>query len=164
MDNERKKWVDITRGFLIIFVILGHSVNNSILKGILSSFYMPCFFILSGYVMYCEGLTWSLLWKRVKSILYPYFLFSIILIAMQTTKSIIMHSDYSITQALISIVLPYSGRIGGSVYQLWFLPCLFIGQNIIQFLHGNIIQKISGGGYYILPYLHLELYVQRAHC
>ena len=50
--KKRIEWVDFAKGVAIILVIIGHTVqegkNGSILRGLIFSFHMPLFFILSS--------------------------------------------------------------------------------------------------------------------
>ena len=54
--KKRIEWIDICKGLAIILDIIGHSkLETGIafnLKSIIYSFYMPLFFILSGYLFY----------------------------------------------------------------------------------------------------------------
>ncbi len=66
--QERIKWVDNLKGFAILLVILGHSLqyfyrdfNNSHLANFIYSFHMPLFFALSGFVSFRDS--WGV--KRV---------------------------------------------------------------------------------------------------
>ena len=46
----RQKWIDVAKGIGLILVVIGHSNPPDWLKLIISSFHMPLFFFLSGYV------------------------------------------------------------------------------------------------------------------
>ena len=53
MVNKRIEWIDIARGFAILFVIIGHSLGNyfsSYFANLIYVFHMPIFFVLSGYL------------------------------------------------------------------------------------------------------------------
>lgn len=150
MSKERVKWIDITKGMLIVLVIIGHASSNTGFRDVISSFYMPCFFLLSGYVLSEKGTVWERLVKRVKTVLLPYFVFSVILIVTSIARAWLTNGSYSTGSALISIFLPYAGRTGGSVYQLWFLPCLFLAQSIIDLLRSKGAPRFIGAGLWIL--------------
>ena len=109
-NNTRVLWVDILKGLLILLVILGHVTSNVHIKNYISTFYMPCFFILSGWFMKKNGNVCTFVKKRIKSILFPYIFFSLIWIAFSFLKKFIIESDFDIFKALISILLPYSKR------------------------------------------------------
>ena len=130
-------------------VILGHVSASAFLNNYFSSFYMPAFFIISGYTMK-EKLKVSLpehLLHKAKMLLLPYFLFSICWIAFSYGKSFFTHAEFSVLSAFVSIFFPYSGRIGGSTYIYWFLPCLFLSYLVFALIiYLPHKQKILGGG------------------
>ena len=48
MENiKRIEWIDIAKGIAILLVIFGHSVDNWAIRGLIYSFHMPLFFVLS---------------------------------------------------------------------------------------------------------------------
>lgn len=52
MEQKRNDSIDFAKGFLMIFVILGHIVQGTIedgnLRGVIYSFHMPLFLFISG--------------------------------------------------------------------------------------------------------------------
>ena len=60
MASKRLKWADSLKGVLIVLVVLGHSIQQSLLDGcytnhlwnVIYSFHMPAFMAISGYVAY----------------------------------------------------------------------------------------------------------------
>ena len=54
MKKKQIEWINILRGFAIILIVLGHAIGYSkklnILTIYLSSFYVPLFFFISGYL------------------------------------------------------------------------------------------------------------------
>lgn len=144
-ELKRIPWVDILKGLLIIFVIFGHITTNSHIKNYLSTFFMPCFFILSGWFMKKNNDIGNFVKKRFKSILLPYVFFSLIWIVFNFLKNFIIRSDFNIFKALLSVLLPYSGSPGGNVYILWFLPCLFFSQIIVALIiYDKIFLRVIG--------------------
>ena len=107
--SGRKGWIDVLKGVLILFVIFGHTTTNSVVQNWLSSFYMPCFFILSGWLMKKEGEAGLFIRKKIKGILFPYFCFALIWVLFCFAKNFILESGFDIFRALVSIILPYSG-------------------------------------------------------
>ncbi len=71
--RSRIAWVDIVRGIGIILVVLGHTYrDNSVLIWI-TSFHMPLFFILSGWLVgnrQCS-INAEIFFAKVKSFLVP---------------------------------------------------------------------------------------------
>ena len=124
---KRLSWIDFAKGFLILLVIFGHSTKFPLIKSYFGYFYMPMFFFLSGYTLKRRDFC-SFLKKKSKSILVPYLIFSILLIAYKQLRLMLFNTPFNIVEGLISVILPYTGRTGGTVYELWFLPCLFIAE------------------------------------
>lgn len=62
--NKRVEWIDIAKGITMFLVILGHSVFGA-LRGMIFSFHMPLFFILSGMTcgLSADG---SQFWRKCK--------------------------------------------------------------------------------------------------
>ena len=142
-NESRKGWIDIVKGFLILLVIFGHATTNKNILNCLSSFYMPAFFIISGWLIKKEGNIKLFIRKKVKGVLFPYFFFAIIWVLFCFVKNFIIKSDFNLFYALLSIILPYSGSVGGNAYNLWFLPCLFLSQVLIaMIINEKIICKI----------------------
>lgn len=56
--SRRINWVDCAKGIAILLAIVGHSVSKgrwgSILRGVIFSFHMPLFFILSCVTYKCS--------------------------------------------------------------------------------------------------------------
>ncbi len=130
-ETIRKEWLDVAKGILILFVILGHTPpHKPLLLSWIGCFYMSAFFVLSGVVMR-ERLRFPLykhVGNRARQLLGPYLLFSVAWIMFSWVKSLVTLCNYSVPHAIISIFLPYSGRVDGSVYNFWFLPCMFLAQ------------------------------------
>lgn len=59
MERKRVDWIDIEKGIAILLVIVGHTITTgykgSITRGIIFSFHMPLFFILSGVTYKCSS-------------------------------------------------------------------------------------------------------------
>ena len=147
MDNINKKkrivYLDIAKGIGMILVLLGHLQNDTIFSYspyILSicswifSFHMALFFIISGMLMAVKGENETdirtFIRKRFKSIMVPYFWFSIIYIFIVLYSLLI---DKVVPLKTLYIQLWYVlGMYGMNV--LWFLPALFAGEILFVFL------------------------------
>lgn len=81
-NNQRMLFIDILRGFTMLFVVYAHvdvqllwSENYSAINNILSLFRMPLFFFISGFFMYSDAYTNTIIKKRtlnrLLSQLYP---------------------------------------------------------------------------------------------
>ena len=147
MDNINKKkrivYLDIAKGIGMILVLLGHLQNDTVFSYspyILSlcswifSFHMALFFIISGMLMAVKGENASdikvFTKKRFKSIMVPYFWFSLIYVFIVLYSLLI---DKVVPLKTLFIQLWYVfGMYGMNV--LWFLPALFAGEILFVFL------------------------------
>ncbi|MCR5107732.1 MAG: acyltransferase family protein [Lachnospiraceae bacterium] len=142
MDNKRLTYFDIAKGIAIILVLIGHLQGEILLYSPyivylciwIFSFHMPFFFIVSGMLIKYKNdrdrdLN-SLITRRFKGIMIPYYLFSIVYIF------IVLYSLF------ITKVVPPStlfvniwyviGLYGMNV--LWFLPAMFLGEVLFLFI------------------------------
>lgn len=49
-SKQRFIWVDYLKATLIFLMVLGHSSQQGIVGEVLSSFHMPAFFMISGFL------------------------------------------------------------------------------------------------------------------
>lgn len=88
--TRRLLWLDNLKGFLIILVVLGHSVQclnpdfqKDILFRYIYSFHMPLFIFVSGYACYRETIKFEMIKKRYLQLMIPYIVWSIIIFITQ---------------------------------------------------------------------------------
>lgn len=88
MSSNRILWVDNLKGFLILLVVLGHTIQYSMqafdsshVFNYIYSFHMPLFFLISGFVSYKSSLSSTILGgakKRGVQLLLPYVFWGIL--------------------------------------------------------------------------------------
>lgn len=144
MKDQRKRWIDICKCVGIITVMLGH-LSFSIPGGhmrIFYCFYMPMFFVLSGYFIKQEKLSVTLAGKS-KRLLIPYVIYSCILI-MVACIPYTKETSHEIVNWIIGIfysrkcLYTYESEnnivfMGKEQGVLWFLTCMFIAYLLSQF-------------------------------
>lgn len=91
MSINRLIWIDALRGFLIIFVVLGHSLQfgdfeNRISWNIIYSFHMAAFFMISGYCGYKEIFKLSSLKQKAQQLLLPFITWSALAVLIKGYK------------------------------------------------------------------------------
>ena len=67
MAHPRLLWADALKGWLIVLVVLGHAIQNTLgdscatnhLWNIIYSFHMPAFMAVSGYVALRSDMIWG---------------------------------------------------------------------------------------------------------
>ncbi len=117
----RYRYVDYYKAVSIILVILAHATfANAGIVAWIHSFNMPAFFAASGLLLK-SGSGYSLpeaggtLWKRLQSIILPYFIWALVYASL--TPQNVLRILYGSHVML---------RSAGSLSSLWFLPTLFL--------------------------------------
>lgn len=128
----RNNTIDIAKGFLIICVILGHllldTLNENVVRYVIYSFHMPLFMFLSGYLINISKMSSlstkdivSKYWDRMlKMWLLAYIVFS----AYQVLRSPSIH------QICTLIYSPW--------YHLWYIPTLFCYIVLVKIIFGRL--------------------------
>lgn len=139
MENKRHRmdYIDMTRGFAICLVVLGHIWDNP-LCNFITSFHVPVFFVLSGYLTKLkdkrnQATTSSHdrrlhmeLWKRTKQLMVPYVVYSVVWISF--TYFALDSSLELLRENVVQTVVLYGCGA------LWFLPAILIAQIIFLVL------------------------------
>lgn len=132
LSSQRVAFIDIAKGLLIILVVFGHAwravFNNGILQNAqtyhfvddwIYAFHMPAFFFLSGlFALKAKQQPFGhFIGKKLRTIVYPYFLWSIL----QSVTQLIMSGSTTRTISVPDILkIPIA-----PVMQFWFLYALF---------------------------------------
>lgn len=140
MEN-RIFWLDIAKGFGIIFVFLGHTIfTNEIWRIWIYSFHMPLFFFLSG-IVYNEKKYINikfLILSKTKTILIPYFILCVVMLISNCITFLYYTimcgeiANFSFLEKSIGILLSLRGTKWYCGY--WFLTCLFLIYILIYFI------------------------------
>ena len=129
MTKKRVDWIDMARGYGMLFVIAAHC-SIGILGKWMYTFHLPLFFMLSGYVFSHEQSVKEFLLKKAKTILVPYFLLGIPLVIFQWWENYSMGYCEGTDILYIFLQLLVQKRMS----TLWFLACLFCVQMVFYFL------------------------------
>lgn len=131
-STERSEWVDIAKGIGILLVVYGHVQQGLYLSGmnvppsffytekIIYSFHMQLFFFLSGFFIersLSKG-TGVFIWDKVKVLLYPYFLWSLLHGGIQVILSPYTNDKLTVLDLVQVIYKP--------IAHFWFLQALFL--------------------------------------
>lgn len=123
MSKNRIEWIDMAKGWGMIFVILGH-LHFPYLSTWIYTFHIPLFFFLSGCVFHGYGCGFKeYLIKKVKTIVVPYFCLGIFLPIFFSIQSYFIEKNYDIQT--------YLDYFKGFLLQkcwftIWFIACLFV--------------------------------------
>lgn len=140
--KNRLDYIDLSKGFTIILVVLGHIYQDNYIRTWLYSFHIPLFFIISGILLNYKDINnnnfLSILETKIKSIMIPYFCFE----ALNIIIWLINNKEFTISALrwnIIDTILLYAHGT------TWFLPCLFIAEIIFI-----IIRKIIKNDYFTI--------------
>ncbi len=153
--KERYTWADNARGIGIFLVIYAH--NFPFLEHYIYSFHIPLFFFIAG-MFHPKEVNFSVIIYRAKSILLPYFIWSILLYLFWLFFG--RHYGNSLKFNLD----PINGLIGVFYAQggiefmdwgipMWFLPCVFI-----SFLLFSLVVRIKKNHFRYLVWLLLVIF------
>lgn len=133
-NNKRDLSLDIARGIAIILVVIGHStyIPPTINIGI-STFHLPAFFVISGWLMF-QKQEYTLPFKKivtskVRSIFIPYIWFSLFTLLVDLLQ--VLRGKFTL-DLLIGHTIQTTILEGYSV--MWFLPVLFFAELVVLLL------------------------------
>lgn len=140
MQRTTANWADSVRGFAMILIIFGHTIGYSHglreLTIYLSSFYVPLFFVVSGYLFTHNPQERLLpyMTRKAYRILTPYYVFALVsllpffLFSGEVQAVLSSHKDIDnpLIHCLVHVFYA-SGHNGGLAQNspLWFLPCYY---------------------------------------
>lgn len=134
--GKRLKWVDIAKGMGILIVIVGHSFNQTIIRGPIFTFHMPLFFILSGITFRMSedaGTFARRTRRRLGHLVFPavalFFVRSFITAALSRGTI----DPFGMTQAVLyssGVVFGPEGARIPAIGAVWFLMALFMTQTL----------------------------------
>ena len=147
--SGRIDYIDLTKGIAILLVILGHcsytGFKNDIIKGMIFSFHMPLFFIVSAITYRSSEDTNEFrekTKKAAKHLLVPILLTVLILILWDLVKDITLLTNYDYWQGQIFSLI-YGSGVNANFYGMdiaglgksWFLFALFGCRVIFDYIN-----------------------------
>lgn len=157
-EKNRIEWVDFSKGVAMLLVVIAHTMQGgmygSMVRGVIYSFHMPLFFILSGFTMRPSENIRSFekkTLKSAKSLLIPAVLlyFAWICIELWRNTENLMSTDFWKGKALTLLFASASSTVWGETFiagigMIWFFFVLFWGKvlyDAMQLFVQNILQK-----------------------
>lgn len=132
--KKRVQWVDSAKGLCILFVVVSHfGVNGHILCPFYQYFFLPLFFLLSGFV-YKETDTISFIKRLARGLLVPLICFTIIY-RVATVSFFNSFHNGPFGESLNTII---NDIVFGESF--WFINCLIIIQIIWQVISRFILR------------------------
>lgn len=123
---RRLEWIDVTKGILIILVVLGHVIpEHGLLWNLIYSFHMPAFVAISGYLAYRPNYIGggnlkkclSAIQRRFWQLMWPFLIWS----------GIMFLCVHNVSNYFSYILYPHYGY--WFLWGLFFIVCIF---NIID--------------------------------
>lgn len=161
MTKRRIHWLDATKGFLMILVVLGHFPHEMPIPLIqyIYWFHMPAFFLLSG-IFFKEATSLKdakgTLTKRFMQLLFPYFFFLITITFIRYSIELAtLNFDWEwYAQDFFNILV--GGRFARGAYGvIWFITTLYFSYVIFTLLTLYASRKMQ--------YIMLFLFYSVAH-
>ena len=137
-DRRRLGYIDISKGLGMLTIVWGHICLTGFSNHIVYSFHIPLFFFLSGLVFLPKRYSnfSVLLKKRLKGLLIPYAVYSILTWIIWVVYSFAIHAKVDNYWMPLIETFFAQGSEGYLVHNvpLWFVTCLFSVEIIYWFL------------------------------
>jgi len=135
VSSSRIPWIDVAKGVGTILVIYAHLGVGALWTWIYS-FHLPLFFFLSGYVFSTKYDFKNFIFRKVKSIVIPYFCLGIPMVLFDVLL-VSINVGFSINVLIERIkLLLYQQRF----WTLWFIACLFC-LNIVFYVLAKLCHR-----------------------
>lgn len=122
-QESRIIWIDIMKGYAMLFVLLHHFLQRIPAKGY-STFYAPffltAFFVTAGYTFSAKRPFSQFLIRKVKTLLIPLFSLGIICILLSQILSFNEKGNFK--QEIIELLV----QDGTGGHRLWFIAAMFL--------------------------------------
>ncbi|MDO4470463.1 MAG: acyltransferase family protein, partial [Bacillota bacterium] len=141
---DRMLYIDISKGILIILVVIGHIINfdyflTKSVKTIIYTFHMPAFFIISGILIKPEKLRMESLGafivRKVRRLIVPYVIFEMM-------GGILQMVLYGNNKVSIWGILYGMVTIRCNTGADWFLPTLLMAEVLFFILLKILNEKV----------------------
>lgn len=97
-DSERLSWIDAVKGVAVILVLYAHSLPSSPFEDVISTFHVPLFVVITGYLIGNRNFDKKETLKRyIKTFtknIVPYFVYALIAVFLNIIVNILLH-DFS---------------------------------------------------------------------
>ena len=159
-DRQNIAWIDPCKGLGIYLVVLGHANINSALQHFIYLFHMPLFFFLSGYLHTTRTDLGGFFRKKAIHLLVPYAAFLVLLYPLGLVRVMFHHGFGPALGYAFFAALWGGARLQGLYGVFWFLPCLFMTQQVMNLLLARFRWRTIASVVFIaalLSYLNADL-------
>lgn len=138
MDNKRVDYLDMLKGLGMFIVVSGHiHPKYGWFSLPIHAFVIPMYFMLSGMTFKRSKFPnlRQLIKRRIKTLLIPYFMFSIITWMFWAVYNSFLHNDIDYWGPLLqTFIAQGSGEFLVHNVPLWFITCLFVVEIIYYYV------------------------------
>jgi fucose 4-O-acetylase-like acetyltransferase len=131
--HRRLPWIDAVKGCGITLVVLGHVANDSLVHSLIYVFHMPLFFFISGFLHKPQSNFIGYAKKKAIHLLVPYVCFAVLTSLLEAIRLRHNFTPAEIRHGLL-IVTWGGSKMSGLYGVLWFLTCLFLTQQLMNWL------------------------------
>ena len=135
--TKRLDFIDISKGIGIILVVIGHVMNISNYESIfISSFHMPMFFLISGYLFNSNKYDdfFTLVKHKFISLIIPYIIYGFIGVLFQISALLLQKRSIDLLSIFYGLITGKNITNG----PLWFLLCLFLIEVIYYIIDSKV--------------------------
>ena len=151
---KRIRWIDVAKGYGIFLIVLGHILTTGTLRRLIFAFHVPLFFILSGLTLNTNIRFKNFLVKKFKSLMIPYFTFSVISIVLFSFMIKLMPSLSEQSGFFNQLFVVLYGNSRPDIMKwntpLWFLPCLFAVLVVVYVIERSMQYNVGGAAVRLL--------------
>ena len=130
VEKRHYDFLDAMKGMGILLVVLGHVSLIEPLNTVIYAFHMPLFFFISGFLFFSSRKEHFAV-RRVKSLLTPYFVFSLLTFCYWAflERRLRGQTGIPVFAPLLNIFIGQGGNEGYAFnVVMWFIPCMLMTQ------------------------------------
>lgn len=118
--ETRIREIDIVKGIVILFVVIGHGYSGWTNIGVLiNGFHVPFFFIISGIIYGQKECDFRFdFWRKVKTLIAPYFFYEVLWLLFIGLLNI-KNNNWNAIE-IVKRTFLFKGN-----FATWYLPCTF---------------------------------------
>jgi fucose 4-O-acetylase-like acetyltransferase len=123
--------INVARGIGIALVVFGHLNDGTFLRNCIYLFHMPLFFFLSGYLYKVQTDHRLFLKKKFIHLMIPYFTFLLLYAPLEYKYH---HGENHALLRTLGALVWGGDSLRGSLAIFWFVSCLFLTQQLMNWL------------------------------
>ena len=139
MGGQRISWIDSVKGLAVLLVIYAHALPSSPFGNVISTFHVPLFVVLTGYLVGDKEYTWKGAIQKYKNTfmknIHKYILYSVIALFATSIVNLMLH-NFSLAFLIQNVYGAITGY-GGS-FALWYTASYLLGLGFFYFIRCTV--------------------------